>query len=65
MRCTPPKASRPKYASVTVNWRKQIEASGKLRKQWKQDVFDKLKAAKVYILDPNKTFQPRSAAAAS
>jgi transposase len=44
---------------------KQIEASGKIRTQWKQEAFDKLKGAKVYILDPNKTFRPRTAAAAA
>jgi transposase len=43
---------------------KQIEASGKVRQKWKQEIFEKLKRAKVYVLDPHKTFQPRSAAAA-
>jgi transposase len=43
---------------------KQIEASGKARQKWKQEIFEKLKRAKVYVLDPNKTFQPKTAAAA-
>jgi transposase len=43
---------------------KQIEASGKVRQKWKQEIFEKLKRAKVYVLDPHKTFQPKTAAAA-
>jgi transposase len=41
----------------------QIQASGKVRQQWKQEAFERLKT-KMYVLDPNKTFQPRTAAAA-
>jgi transposase len=37
---------------------KPIRASGKERQQWKQEAFEKLKTAKVYVLDPNKTFNP-------
>lgn len=34
----------------------QVKASAKSRKQWKEEAFEKLKTAKLYILDPNKTF---------
>lgn len=40
---------------------KQIEAAGKIRAQWKQEAFARLKAGKVYVLDPNKTFQLKTA----
>jgi len=43
----------------------QIKASGKSRKQWKEQAFERLKAAKVYILDPNKTFGAKPAVATS
>lgn len=42
---------------------RQIKASGQSRKQWKEQAFERLKAAKVYLLDPNKTFGPKPAVA--
>jgi hypothetical protein len=41
----------------------RIKASGKVRKEWKRTAVEKLKAGKTYVLNPSKTFQPRTTAA--
>jgi len=42
---------------------KQLQASGKPRKAWRQEVRDRIKTGRVYVLDPNKKFTPKPAAA--
>jgi transposase len=49
---------------LTAVGAKAIRASGKLRQQWKEQACEKLKAGRVYVLDPTKKFVPRTATAA-
>jgi hypothetical protein len=42
---------------------KQITASAKPRKTWREEAYDRIKTGRVYVLDPNKKFTPQPAAA--
>jgi len=41
---------------------KQIKASTKPRKTWREEVHDRIKTGRVYVLDPNKQFTPKPVA---